>query len=192
VLNATGVLAHTNLGRAPLSAAARVALLRAAGTTDVEFDLETGTRGLRGAAARRALSAAVPAAGDVHVVNNNAAALLLIALALAPGREIVISRGELVQIGDGFRLPEVGTTNVTTVADYADAVGEATGLCSRCTPRTTQSPASWPRPTCARWPPRSADGFRWWSTSVAACSRHTPGCRTSRTRTVLCARVPAC
>ncbi|MEV6922440.1 L-seryl-tRNA(Sec) selenium transferase [Amycolatopsis sp. NPDC051106] len=139
VINATGVVVHTNLGRAPLSAAALDALVAAGGATDVEFDLATGERARRGRGALAALAAAVPAAGAVHVVNNNAAALLLCALALAPGREIVVSRGELVEIGDGFRIPdllastgarlrEVGTTNRTSVRDYADAVGPDTGF----------------------------------------------------------------
>jgi L-seryl-tRNA(Ser) seleniumtransferase len=139
VINATGVLLHTNLGRAPLSAAATDALVAAAGSTDVEYDLATGARGRRGRGTLAALAAAVPAAGRVHVVNNNAAALVLTATALAAGREIVISRGELVEIGDGFRLPdllastgarlrEVGTTNRTTVADYTAAIGPDTGF----------------------------------------------------------------
>ena len=139
VINATGVLLHTNLGRAPLSAAATEALLAAAGCTDVEFDLATGARGRRGRGTLAALAAAVPAAERVHVVNNNAAALVLAATALATGREIVISRGEMVEIGDGFRLPdllastgarlrEVGTTNRTSVADYLAAIGPATGF----------------------------------------------------------------
>jgi L-seryl-tRNA(Ser) seleniumtransferase len=139
VLNATGVIVHTNLGRAPLSRAAVRAVAEAAGSTDVEFDLRTGRRARRGRGALAALGDAVPDAGGVHVVNNNAAALLLCALALAPGKEIVLSRGELVEIGDGFRIPdllastgarlrEVGTTNRTTVADYADAIGPDTGF----------------------------------------------------------------
>ncbi|HEX3752941.1 MAG TPA: L-seryl-tRNA(Sec) selenium transferase [Streptosporangiaceae bacterium] len=139
VINATGVLLHTNLGRAPLSAAATDALLAAAGCTDVEFDLATGARGRRGRGTLAALAAAVPAAGRVHVVNNNAAALVLAATVLAAGREIVISRGEMVEIGDGFRLPdllastgarlrEVGTTNRTSVADYLAAIGPGTGF----------------------------------------------------------------
>ncbi|MDF2978119.1 MAG: L-seryl-tRNA(Sec) selenium transferase [Actinomycetospora sp.] len=139
VLNATGVLLHTNLGRAPLSSAARDALDAAAGTTDVELDLATGGRGRRGAGALAALAAAVPDAGGVHVTNNGAAALILAATALAAGREIVIARGEMVEIGDGFRLPdllestgarlrEVGTTNRVHRADYADAVGPDTGM----------------------------------------------------------------
>ncbi|OBH87841.1 L-seryl-tRNA(Sec) selenium transferase [Mycobacterium sp. E2989] len=139
VINATGVVVHTNLGRAPLSRAAVDAVVAAAGTTDVELDLATGRRGRRGRAALAALSRAVPAAGGVHVVNNNAAALLLTALTLAPGKEIVLSRGELVEIGDGFRIPEllasagsrlreVGTTNRTSLRDYAEAIGPQTGF----------------------------------------------------------------
>ena len=142
VLNATGVLLHTNLGRAPLSAAALDAVARAAGPCDVELDLASGRRGPRGAAAIDALLAAVPAAGAAHLVNNGAAALALVAVALAggcPGREIVISRGELVEIGDGFRIPdlltatgarlrEVGTTNRVSRTDYAEAVGEHTAM----------------------------------------------------------------
>lgn len=139
VLNATGVLLHTNLGRAPLSAAARAAVDAAAGTTDVELDLASGTRGRRGAGALAALRQAVPDAGGAHVVNNGAAALVLAATALAAGREMVIARGEMVEIGDGFRLPdllestgarlrEVGTTNRVHRRDYADAVGPDTGM----------------------------------------------------------------
>ncbi|MCW2858828.1 MAG: selenocysteine synthase, partial [Actinoallomurus sp.] len=105
VINATGVLLHTNLGRAPLSAAARDAVIDAAGCTDVEFDLESGRRGRRGRGTLAALAEACPAAEAVHVVNNNAAALVLAATVLAQDREIVISRGEMVEIGDGFRLP---------------------------------------------------------------------------------------
>jgi L-seryl-tRNA(Ser) seleniumtransferase len=139
VINATGVLLHTNLGRAQLSAAAREAIQAAAGSTDVEFDLAAGTRSRRGRGALEALRRAVPAAEAVHVVNNNAAALALAATALAAGREIVVSRGELIEIGDGFRLPdllastgarirEVGTTNRTSAADYAAAIGPDTAF----------------------------------------------------------------
>lgn len=139
VVNATGVLVHTNLGRAPLSDAAVTAVTEAAGHTDIEFDLADGARSRRGRGASDGLRSALPEAGDVHVVNNNAAALLLCALALAPGKEIVISRGELVEIGDGFRIPdllastgahlhEVGTTNRTTVEDYRAAIGPRTGF----------------------------------------------------------------
>ncbi len=139
VINATGVLLHTNLGRAPLSPAAIDALVAAAGCTDVEFDLATGVRARRGAASIEALLAAVPDAGGAHLVNNNAAALILAATALAAGREIVLSRGEMVEIGDGFRLTdllistgarlrEVGTTNRTTADDYARAIDANTGF----------------------------------------------------------------
>ncbi|MGO9924775.1 MAG: L-seryl-tRNA(Sec) selenium transferase [Mycobacterium sp.] len=139
VVNATGVVVHTNLGRAPLSRAALDAVIAAGGTTDVEFDLATGRRARRGRGALAALARAVPTAGGVHVVNNNAAALLLTALTLAGGKEIVLSRGELVEIGDGFRIPEllastgsrlreVGTTNRTSLRDYAEAIGPETGF----------------------------------------------------------------
>jgi L-seryl-tRNA(Ser) seleniumtransferase len=137
VLNATGVLVHTNLGRAPLSPAAVEAMAAAAGTTDVELDLATGRRGIRGAAALAALVEAVPAAEAALVVNNCAAALALVATVL--GGELVIARGELVEIGDGFRIPEllastgarmreVGTTNRVTVDDYRDALHDETGV----------------------------------------------------------------
>ncbi|OKH79480.1 selenocysteine synthase [Mycobacterium sp. ST-F2] len=138
VLNATGVVVHTNLGRAPLSAAAVDALVAASGYVDVEMDLSTGTRSKRGVAARAALLAACPAAEDALVVNNGAAALVLATTALAAGRDVVVSRGELIEIGAGFRLPdliastgarlrEVGTTNRTHLRDYADALGPDTG-----------------------------------------------------------------
>jgi L-seryl-tRNA(Ser) seleniumtransferase len=136
VLNATGVLVHTNLGRAPLSPAAVAAVVAAGGTTDVELDLATGRRGPRGEGALAALLAAVPAAEAAMVVNNCAAALALVATAL--GGELVIARGELVEIGDGFRIPdlltstgarlrEVGTTNRVALADYTAALGPDTG-----------------------------------------------------------------
>ena len=140
VVNATGVLVHTNLGRAPLSQAARDALATAAGTCDVEFDLETGARSRqRGRGVIDALRRAVPGAQAAGVVNNNAAALVLAATALAAGQEIIISRGELIEIGDRFRLPdllastgarlrEVGTTNRTSVEDYQQAIGADTGF----------------------------------------------------------------
>ncbi len=141
VINATGVLVHTNLGRAPLSAAAVDAIVAAAGSCDVEFDLASGARSRRGTGALDALARAVPAAEAVAVVNNNAAALVLVATALTSSDvdEIVVSRGELIEIGDRFRLPdllastgarlrEVGTTNRTAVADYADATGPRTAF----------------------------------------------------------------
>jgi L-seryl-tRNA(Ser) seleniumtransferase len=138
VLNATGVVVHTNLGRAPLSDAAVAALVAASGYVDVELDLATGVRSQRGVAARAALLAACPGAEAALVVNNGAAALSLAVTALAAGCEAVVSRGELVEIGAGFRLPdlitatgvrlrEVGTTNRTHLADYAAASGPETG-----------------------------------------------------------------
>lgn len=139
VINATGVLVHTNLGRAPLSEAAVEAMIAAAGCVDVELDLASGRRTRRGSSTVDALTDAVTGAVAGHVVNNNAAALVLAATALARDKEIVISRGELVEIGDGFRVPdllvstgarlrEVGTTNRTSVTDYANAIGPQTGF----------------------------------------------------------------
>jgi L-seryl-tRNA(Ser) seleniumtransferase len=138
LLNATGVVLHTNIGRAPLSGAAVEAMTRAAGYVDVEFDVDTGARARRGRGTLAALREAVPDAEDVLVVGNGAAALVLATTALAAGREVVVSRGEMVEIGDGFRLPdliastgarlrEVGTTNRTALADYAQALGPDTG-----------------------------------------------------------------
>jgi L-seryl-tRNA(Ser) seleniumtransferase len=138
VLNATGVVVHTNLGRAPLSTVAVEALIAASGYVDIELDLATGTRSRRGAAARAALLASCPAAEDALVVNNGAAALCLATTTLARGQDVVVSRGELIEIGAGFRLPdlisstgtrlaEVGTTNRTHLRDYAEAVGPDTG-----------------------------------------------------------------
>jgi L-seryl-tRNA(Ser) seleniumtransferase len=138
VLNATGVVVHTNLGRAPLATPAIEALVQASGYVDVELDLTTGARSKRGLAAREALLTACPPAEDALVVNNGAAALVLATTALAGGSEVVVSRGELIEIGAGFRLPEliastgarlreVGTTNRTHLDDYAEAVGPQTG-----------------------------------------------------------------
>ena len=139
VINATGVIIHTNLGRAPLPSAAVEALQAAASYTDVEMDLDSGKRSRnRGAGARAALLAACPGAEDALVVNNGASALLLATAALAPGKEVIISRGELIEIGAGFRLPEliestatrlkeVGATNRTHLADYECALGDNTG-----------------------------------------------------------------
>jgi L-seryl-tRNA(Ser) seleniumtransferase len=139
VLNATGVVVHTNLGRAPLSAAAAEALTAAAGTTDVELNLATGRRAERGRGAVAALTAAVPAAEAVHVVNNGAAALALVARGLGDGGEVVVARGELVEIGAGFRIPdlveacgvrlrEVGTTNRVHLHDYEQGIGPHTAF----------------------------------------------------------------
>jgi L-seryl-tRNA(Ser) seleniumtransferase len=138
VINATGVVVHTNLGRSPLSAAAREAVLRAAGYATVEYDRSSGTRGSRTAFAGE-LAAQLCGTEAATVVNNGAAALLLALAAVAGGREVVVSRGELIEIGGSFRLPdvmglagvtliEVGTTNRTRPDDYRTAIGDATGL----------------------------------------------------------------
>lgn len=131
VVNATGVILHTNLGRAPLSGSA-FGFEGAARATSLEFDLHTGARGSRQTAVAMLL-AELTGAEDALVVNNNAAAVLLVSSALAAGREIVVSRGESVEIGGGFRIPEVieqsgarlvdvGTTNKTRTNDYAKAI----------------------------------------------------------------------
>ena len=145
VINATGVVLHTNLGRAPLaaSAAARAAQMAAA-YTNLEYDLERGTRGHRHAHAERLLCT-LTGADRAIVVNNAAAAALLALSALAGGREVIVSRGELVEIGGGFRVPEVlaqsgavlrevGTTNRTRVSDYAAAIGDRTAAILRVHP----------------------------------------------------------
>ena len=146
VLNATGVVVHTNLGRAPLAASARAAVAAAAeGYSNLELDLATGERGSRHAHVETLLRE-VTGAEAALAVNNCAAAVLLAAAALAgPGREVVVSRGQLIEIGGGFRIPEVvaqagarlvevGTTNRTRLADYAAALGERTGAILRAHP----------------------------------------------------------
>ena len=139
VINATGVLLHTNLGRAPLGAAIDALLPVAGAYTNLELDLASGERGSRGRYVEHAL-ATLCRAPAATVVNNCAAALLLVVAAVSDDperREVVVSRGELIQIGGGFRIPEiltaaggtlreVGTTNQTTVADYAAACGART------------------------------------------------------------------
>ena len=145
VINATGVIVHTNLGRAPLAPAAleRIAEV-ASGYANLEYDLAAGKRGSRTVHAATLLTQLTGAEAAV-VVNNNAAAVLLVLAALADGREVIISRGELVEIGGGFRIPdvmrqsgailrEVGTTNRTRAADYAAAIGERTALILRVHP----------------------------------------------------------
>ena len=145
VINATGVIVHTNLGRAPLaaSAARRVAEI-AQGYSNLEYNLDEGRRSARDVHAEALLGRLTGAEAAV-VVNNNAAAVLIMLSALATGREVIISRGELVEIGGGFRIPdvmlqsgallrEVGTTNKTRVADYAAAIGERSALILRVHP----------------------------------------------------------
>ncbi len=139
VLNATGVVVHTNLGRAPLAPEAAEAVARAAvGYSDLELDLETGERGSRLTVVSERLRQ-LSGAEAALVVNNNAAAVLLAVDALAAGREVVLSRGELVEIGGSFRVPEIlassrarlreiGTTNRTHPDDYVRAIGPDTGM----------------------------------------------------------------
>lgn len=141
VLNATGVILHTNLGRAPLSVACIAAMSDAAGTVSVEYDLAAGKRGERHGHAS-ALLAELTGAEDAVVTNNGAAAVLLALAALGARREVVVARGELVEIGGGFRIPdvltrsgaklvEVGTTNRTYLRDYAAAMSERTAVILR-------------------------------------------------------------
>ncbi|MBZ0314791.1 MAG: L-seryl-tRNA(Sec) selenium transferase [Anaerolineae bacterium] len=139
VINATGVILHTNLGRAPLSEAALEAVQQVAGSySNLEFDLETGTRGKRQQHIEDLVSEVIGAEAAM-VVNNNAAGVMLTLSALASGQEAVISRGQLVEIGGGFRMPdvmlqsgvklvEVGTTNRTRLADYERAIRSETTI----------------------------------------------------------------
>jgi L-seryl-tRNA(Ser) seleniumtransferase len=142
VLNATGVIVHTNLGRAPLAeeAIARVVEI-SRGYSNLEYDLTAGARGSRQDHVAETLRRLTRAEAAL-VVNNNAAAILLALAALAEGREVLVSRGELIEIGDGFRIPdvlarsgarlrEVGTTNRTRASDYESAVGAETALLLR-------------------------------------------------------------
>ena len=139
LINASGVIIHTNLGRAPLSKETIAAMeLAAAGYSNLEYEVDTGQRGSRHTHAEQLLCQLTGAGGGL-LVNNNAGAVLLVLTALARGKEVVISRGQLVEIGGGFRIPEVmaqggvrlvevGTTNRTRVEDYEEAIGEDTEL----------------------------------------------------------------
>lgn len=138
VLNATGVVLHTNLGRAPLSDDAIAAVIAACGPTTLEFDLATGGRGSRTGSLGQMI-ATVCHTEDATVVNNGAAALMLTLAALATGKDTIVSRGELIEIGGSYRLPdvmvtagtrlvEIGTTNRTRKDDYARALTENTGV----------------------------------------------------------------
>jgi L-seryl-tRNA(Ser) seleniumtransferase len=145
VINATGVILHTNLGRAPLTAAAIEEFRRSATHySNLEYDLEVGARGKRDVHVAQLLERLTGAEAAI-VVNNCAAAVLLVLAALAKGGEVVVSRGELIEIGDGFRIPEimaesgatlreVGTTNRTRIADYERAIGENTRVLLRVHP----------------------------------------------------------
>jgi L-seryl-tRNA(Ser) seleniumtransferase len=145
VINATGVILHTNLGRAPLSAEAAANVMQAVTSySNLEYDLETGERGKRDVHTSRMLANLVGAESAI-VVNNNAAAVFLVLNTLSKGAETVVSRGELIEIGDGFRIPdimaesgailrEVGTTNRTSIRDYERAINERTRLLLRVHP----------------------------------------------------------
>ena len=144
VINATGVILHTNLGRAPLAQAAIERVSALSGYTNLEYDVDAGARGRRDVHAEHLLCRLLGAEAAV-VVNNNAAATLVTLAAVAPGREVIISRGELVEIGGAFRVPEVmaqsgailrevGTTNRTRTADYAAAIGDRTAAILRVHP----------------------------------------------------------
>lgn len=144
VINATGIVIHTNLGRAPLAPAAIQSVVEAAACTNLEVDLFTGQRSLRGAAVER-LCQEVTGAEAALVVNNCAAATLLTLQTLAAGRRVIISRGQLIEIGGSFRLPdvfrqagvelhEVGTTNRTRLTDYAAAIDPQTAALLRVHP----------------------------------------------------------
>jgi L-seryl-tRNA(Ser) seleniumtransferase len=159
VINATGIVVHTNLGRAPLSTAARDAMLAAAGYCDVEYDVALGARGSRHDHVRPVL-ATLCGAEDALVTTNNAAAVLLALSALCRGGEVLVSRGEAVEIGGGFRIPEVmrlsgarmvdiGTTNRTRAADYADAVTPRTRAIVRVHPSNFAVVGFTERPTTA-------------------------------------------
>ena len=143
VINATGVILHTNLGRAPLSGAVVDAIRNAATQySNLEYNLEAGARGKRDDHTRELLTR-LTGAEDAIVVNNCAAAVLLVLAALAKSGEVIVSRGELIEIGDGFRIPEimaqsgailreVGTTNRTSLRDFESAMNENTRCCCGC------------------------------------------------------------
>jgi len=160
VINATGVVIHTNLGRAPLAEAAieRVISL-ARGYSNLEYDIDKGARGSRTVHAE-SLITSITGAEAALVVNNNAAAIMLILAGLAAGREVVISRGELVEIGGGFRIPdvmrqsgavlrEVGTTNRTRITDYLASVSAATAMFLRVHPSNFRIEGFTERPALA-------------------------------------------
>ena len=189
VLNATGVVLHTNLGRAPLARTAVEAVAAvASGYSALEFDLEAGVRGHRTDHGRRLL-AELTGAEDALVVNNAASALVVALNTVAAGKEVVISRGELVEIGGSFRIPdilarsgarlrEVGTTNRTHLDDYRRALGPATGAILKVHQSNFAQIGIRPRARAGRsWPGSPAStGCRCCTTSAAGCW---PTCRPS-------------
>jgi L-seryl-tRNA(Ser) seleniumtransferase len=160
VINASGVILHTNLGRAPLARAALEAISEiASGYSNLEYNLETGERGRRDSHCA-SLIARLTQAQSAVVANNNAAAVLLVLNTLAQGGEVIVSRGELIEIGGSFRIPdvmeksgailrEVGTTNRTRIADYADAINERTRLILRVHPSNYRIIGFTERPSAA-------------------------------------------
>jgi L-seryl-tRNA(Ser) seleniumtransferase len=158
VINATGVILHTNLGRSPLTEAAVEEFRRTATQySNLEYDLEAGARGKRDVHTAQLLERLTGAEAAI-VVNNCAAAVLLVLAALAKGGEVIVSRGELIEIGDGFRIPEimaesgatlreVGTTNRTRIADYERAINEETRLLLRVHPSNFQITGFAEKPT---------------------------------------------
>jgi L-seryl-tRNA(Ser) seleniumtransferase len=160
VINATGVVLHTNLGRAPLSLAALAQInAAAAGYANLEYDIARGERGKRDVHTSRLLADLVGAEAAI-VVNNNAAAVFLVLNALAKGAEVIVSRGELIEIGDGFRIPdimtesgallrEVGTTNRTRLGDYERAITDRTRLLLRVHPSNFRITGFTERPSLA-------------------------------------------
>ncbi|MEQ1764564.1 MAG: L-seryl-tRNA(Sec) selenium transferase [Pyrinomonadaceae bacterium] len=166
VINATGVVIHTNLGRSVLSSEARQAMAENSGYCTLEYDVSSGSRGKRGAGAE-ALICELTGAESAMIVNNCAAAAFLVLRVLAKGKDVIISRGELVEIGGDFRVPdvleesgailrEVGTTNRTKIADYERAISDSTGLLMRVHPSNyrvigfTESPTNVQLSTLAR------------------------------------------
>src|ERR1700722_14751211 len=160
VINATGVILHTNLGRAPLSAETAAHVVEAVTSySNLEYDLETGERGKRDVHTSRML-ADIAGAEAAIVANNNAAAVFLVLNTLSKGAETVVSRGELIEIGDGFRIPEimaesgavlheVGTTNRTRIRDYEKAINERTRLLLRVHPSNFRITGFTERPSLA-------------------------------------------
>ena len=181
VLNATGIIVHTNLGRAPLAGEALARVAEVGGSySNLELDLEPGVRGSRQTHVAELLSELTGAEAAL-VVNNNAAAVMLALAALAEGREVVVSRGELIEIGDGFRIPdvlarsgarlvEVGATNRTRLADYERAIGEAPRCSFAFTSRTSASSASRPSRRSPTSPPSPQAAGSSWSTISARAS----------------------
>jgi hypothetical protein len=197
VLNGTGVVVHTNLGRAPLHPdAAAAAAAASLGYVNLEFDLGAGGRGARDVHVAGLLTE-LTGAHDALVVNNGAAAVLLAVAAIAgPGGAVAVSRGQAVEIGGGFRIPEVvaqagarlaevGTTNRTRLADYRRAVHDGAGAVLRVHPsnfRTTSPPCGGPSPRAPPWCASAATSFSGVRRPVSSWGPPTPSRRVGATR----------